>query len=472
MDLYLTNTLTRKKEVFKPLEDGKVGLYSCGPTVYFYAHIGNLRAFTFADILRRTLLMNGYEVKHVMNITDVGHLVGDGDEGEDKLEKGAKRDGKTAWEIAQFYTDAFMRDMAKLNILTPDELPRATDHIEEQIQMIEDLEANGYTYKTSDGIYFDTSRLENYGRLSGQNIDEKEEGARIGVNAEKKNLSDFALWKLSVPKGAHPELAEGSARQKRHMEWESPWGTGFPGWHIECSAMSTAYLGTRFDIHTGGIDHIPVHHENEIAQTEGAFGTLEANYWLHNEFVQIDGGKMSKSLGNAYALHELEERGFDPLAFRYFVLGASYRSSINFTFEALAAAQNTLKSIRSSVRELDPHGGAIDQELYVRFQEAMNDDLNTPVALAILHETLKSDHLASNTKAATIKKMDDALGLGLETYIGKQVDAPLEVLKLVEEREEARKEKNWEESDRLRDEIAALGYTLRDGEDGSELQEA
>ncbi|MDA0208537.1 MAG: cysteine--tRNA ligase [bacterium] len=467
MDLYLTNTLTRKKEAFTPIESGKVGLYSCGPTVYYYAHIGNLRAFTFADILRRTLMMNGYEVMHVMNITDVGHLVGDGDDGEDKLEKGAKRDGKTAWEIAQFYTDAFMRDMAKLNILTPNKLPRATEHIEEQIQMIEDLEKNGYAYRTSDGVYFDTSKLETYGRLSGQKIDEKEEGARIGIHSEKKNLSDFALWKLSVP-GAHSEHAEGS---KRQMEWESPWGVGFPGWHIECSAMSTAYLGHTFDIHTGGIDHIPVHHENELAQTEGAFGTLQAKYWLHNEFVQIDGGKMSKSLGNAYALHELEERGFDPLAFRYFVLGAHYRSSINFTFDALEAAQNALKSIRSMVREFDPHGGAVDEGLYARFQQAMNDDLNTPVALAVLHETVKNDALPLKTKAATVRRIDQVLGLGLEDYIGRTVEAPLEVLALVEAREKARKEKHWEESDRLRDEIKTLGFVVRDGEDGPELQE-
>jgi cysteinyl-tRNA synthetase len=458
MDIQLRNTLTKKKEIFKPIEAEKAGLYSCGPTVYGPIHVGNLRAFTLADTLRRVLEFNGYEVNHVMNITDVGHLVGDGDEGEDKLEVGAKREGKTAWDIAEFYTDAFKKDVSLMNIAIPDTLPKATDHIEEQIEMIKKLEENGYAYQISDGIYFDTSKLEDYGSFGGQKLEEKEEGARVQVNTEKRQASDFALWKFS-PEG-----------KERHMEWESPWGKGFPGWHLECSAMSTKYLGKSFDLHTGGIDLIPVHHENEIAQTRGAYGTLQANTWVHNDFVQIDGGKMSKSLGNVYNMSDIVEHGFDPIAFRYFVLGAHYAKKLNFTWEAVGAAQNALFRLRDTVQEWDLPTG-VDKEILDRFRMAVNDDLDTPQALAIVWDLVGDEHLDTAVKAATLLEFDLVLGLGLEAFVAKPLEVSLIVQKYLEDRAEARLKKNWEDSDRLRDLILDEGYTIDDADDAQTLRE-
>jgi cysteinyl-tRNA synthetase len=450
------NTLTHQKEEFKPIHDGKVGMYACGPTVYWFAHIGNMRTYVFVDILRRTLEFNGYEVKLVMNITDVGHLTDDANEGEDKMIIAMKREGKTAYEIADVYTEAFMKDVSRLNIKPAQMYPRATKHLHEQIEMIQQLETKGYTYQTSDGIYFDTSKLESYGRLSGQSAEEKKAGARIEMG-EKKHPTDFALWKFS-PKD-----------QKREMEWESPWGVGFPGWHIECSAMSMKYLDVPFDIHTGGIDHIPVHHENELAQTEASEGVLQANVWMHGEFLTVDGGKMSKSLGNLYTIDQLIERGYDPLAYRYFVLGAHYRTKLNFTFEGLEGAQNALKKLRATIRHWD-QPEKISEEYLAKFQQAVNDDLNTPRALAILWELVDSD-LVSSEKAATLLRFDQVLGLKLETYVGEQIEVPTEIQLLLEQRAIARENKDWDTSDMLRDQIKEKGYLVEDTADGQQLTE-
>lgn len=479
--LILFNTLTRKPEDFHPIRKDQVGVYSCGPTVYWFAHIGNMRAFLFADLLCRTLRFNGFKVKQVMNITDVGHLTDDADLGEDKMIVAMQREGKTAEDIAEFYANAFFQDVKKVNIISADVYPRATQHIKEQIEMIVELEKNGFTYQTADGIYFDTAKLKEYGRLSGQNANEKKAGARVEMG-EKKNVTDFALWKLTVQLNSHPERSpkdevEGS-RAKRLQEWESPWGVGFPGWHIECSAMSKKYLGIPFDIHTGGIDHIAVHHENEIVQTFGAEGKLEANVWMHNEFITVDGGKMSKSLGNFWTIRDLIEKGYDPLAFRYLCLQAHYRTKMNFTFAALTAAQNALDRLRGIVREwdspritpsLDKGGIWEGSKFEQRFTEAINDDLNTPVVLAIVWELIGSDY-PSSAKAETLLKFDSVLGLRLDEYVAHPLEIPDAIRELVEQRKIARENNNWKESDRLRDEIVAQGYTVEDTDEGQRIR--
>lgn len=447
--IFLTNTLSRKKEEFQPINSGKVGIYSCGPTVYQPASIGNFRAFVFADTLRRMFESSGYEVMQVMNITDVGHLVGDGDEGEDKLEKSAKKEGRTAWEIASYYTDMFLTDMDRLHIRRPSVMPRATAHIKEQIDMIVTLEEKGFAYKISDGIYFDTAKLPDYGKLSGQKLEDKEEGARVEVNAEKRNPSDFALWKFSP------------ADEKRQMEWDSPWGVGFPGWHIECSAMSEKYLGVPFDVHTGGIDHIPVHHTNEIAQTEGARGHALANMWMHNEFLQVDGGKMSKSLGNTYTIDDLMAKGFDPLAFRYFCFGANYRMPMNFTWESLGAAASALQNIEDMVRSWELPGSA-DQISVDGFMERVRDDLDLPGALAVLWGVIRHAELDEATKGATLIAMDAVLGLGLDEMVGVPLAIPEELQILLDQRAEARMAKDWARSDVLRDEMLTHGFIVED----------
>ena len=458
MDIQLHNALTKKKEVFEPINQDLVGVYSCGPTVYSSLTIGNFRAFLFADTLVRSLRFNGLRVKWVMNITDVGHLVSDGDDGEDKMEKGSRLTGKTAWEIAEEYTNEFLLDMDRLNIVRPDVLPKATDHIKEQIALVQELEANGFTYKTSDGIYFDTSKLDNYGELAGQKLEEKEEGARVQVNAEKKNATDFALWKFS-PEG-----------EQRQMEWESPWGIGFPGWHAECTAMSMKELGDLYDIHTGGMDLKMVHHPNEIAQAQGSKGTTEARFWVHNEFLQVDGGKMGKSLGNAYTVQDLIDKGFNPVAFRYLTLTADYRTHLNFTWDSLTAASIALKKLRQTVREWEtPAVGATEYE--VRFLEAVNDDLDTPRAIALVWELVNDTGVETSAKAQTLKHWDEVLGLGLIDYIARPLVVSDEVQKLVDARATARKIKDWEEGDRLRDEIAKLGYHVDDTPDGQKVSE-
>lgn len=457
-DIQLYNTLGRKKEVFRPIEDKTVRLYSCGPTVYWFAHIGNLRAFLITDFLRRVLAYNGFNVRSVMNITDVGHLVGDSDEGEDKMIVAMRREGKTATEIARFYEQAFLEDIKRLNILPADTYCRATEHIPEQIALVEQLEKNGFTYKTSDGIYFDTSKLASYGQLSGQTLSEKEAGARVAIG-DKKHGTDFALWKFS-PK---------DAGSQREMEWDSPWGVGFPGWHVECSAMSKKYLGVPFDIHTGGVDHIAVHHENEIAQTLGADGVLEANVWLHNEMITVDGGKMAKSLNNIYTIKDLEERGYDPLAYRYFVLGAHYRRQLNFSFEALDASAEALRKLKHKARQLSV--GSEGSELHEqKFLAAVNDDMNLPQSLAALWEMLDDNALDPAMQGASLRKFDSVLGLGLETIIGVPLDIPEAVVRLVEEREQARLAKDWKKSDELRDLIIESGYLVEDTADGPEVR--
>lgn len=457
LPIFFSNTLTKKKEEFQPLVPGKAGIYTCGLTVYDRGHIGNFRSFIFADLLRRVLEANDYSVTHVINITDVGHLVGDGDVGEDKMEKGSKKMGKTAWEVADEYTKLYLADSERLNLLEPTYRPKATAHIAEQVEMIQALEKNGHTYRITDGIYFDTSTLADYGRLSGQKLEDKEGGVRVDIG-EKKNAADFALWKFS---------AEG---EKRQMDWPSPWGVGFPGWHIECSAMSEKYLGVPFDLHTGGIDHIAVHHENELAQTEGARGKLEANYWLHNEFLMVDGGKMSKSLGNTYSLDDIAAKGLSPMSFRYFILGAHYKTPQNFTWDALQASQNALDNLIHAVVEL-PKPGKPDVAAIEKFLILINNDLDTPNALAYLFEVLKDEDMKPAVKAATLKFFDSVLGLGLGHYIGNPVVVPAEVQALADERVEARKAKNWKESDRLRDEIARLGFIVEDGAGGQKIRE-
>lgn len=458
MPIFLYNTLTRSTDEFKPILAGKVGLYVCGPTVYGRAHVGNLRSWLFADTLRRVLQAHDFTVTEVMNITDVGHLVGDLDGGEEKLQMAADKTGKTAWDIAAEFTKLFVDDIKKVNIETPHVMPKATDHIAEQIALIEALETKGYTYAIGDGIYFDTAKLPEYGQLSRQKSEEKEEGARVVVNVEKRSPSDFALWKFSP------------AGEQRHMEWESPWGKGFPGWHLECSAMSEKYLGVPFDIHTGGVDHIAVHHENEIAQTLAARGVLEANYWLHNEFMLIDGGKMSKSLGNIYSLDDLDVKNISPLGFRYFVLGAHYRTQLNFTWEGVKAAQNALNNLVDLARDWQKPSN-VDEVTMGKFMLAVNNDLDTPAALAVLWNFVNDAAVGTDMKSATLLKMDEVLGLALEDVIARPLRLSEAAQKLLSEREVARLAKDWERSDLLRDELFGLGYAVEDKPTGQHLRE-
>lgn len=446
MGLRLFNTLTREKQEFTPLVKGQVGLYTCGPTVYAAPHLGNLRTYLFEDILRRTLQMNGLHVNHVMNITDVGHLTSDADNGEDKMEKGAQREGKSVWEVAEFYTDMFKSNLKKLNMLEPKVWCKATDHIAEQITLIKKLEERGYTYQIADGVYFNTAKLADYGKLSHSNISGIKEGARVEANPEKLNPTDFALWKFS-PVGT-----------KRQMEWSSPWGTGFPGWHIECSAMAMKYLGETFDIHCGGIDHIAVHHNNEIAQSEAASGQPFVKYWMHGEFLVTDDKRMGKSEGNSMTLDWLEGQGMPPLAYRYFCLGTHYRKPLNFSLDAIKAAASALQTIHDAVATMgEPSVG--DHDFEKRFLDVMNDDLNSPKALAIVWELLKSG-VPDHAKKQSLLRFDEILGLGLKDILPLTI--PQDVINLAAERETARNSKDWAKSDLLRDELTKLGFTVDD----------
>lgn len=462
----LFNTLSRKKEEFTPINPPNVGMYTCGPTVYYYPQIGNWRTFVFEDILRRSLEYNGLKVNHVMNATDVGHLTGDNlgnaDIGEDRMEKAAKKEGKTAWEIAEFYISDFTESRDKLGILPPTHFVRATEHIKEQIDLIERLEKNGFTYKTALGVYFDISKLKDYGKLGGQKMIDKRAITReeLKEDTQKKSPFDFALWKFS---------GQGENRQ---MEWDSPWGVGFPGWHIECSAMSMKYLGETFDIHTGGIDHIAIHHTNEIAQSEGATGKPFAKYWLHAEFLLVDGGRMGKSLGNAYTLHDVVEKGFDPLSLRYFYLGAHYKSSLNFTWEALESSKNSLNRLREQVLAakkqtsrtiLSEEKSLKITEFTKSFENAINDDLNTPQALAVLWAALKSN-IPSEDKYDLAIDFDRVLGLNLASLTDVDNKLPVEVVKLLEERENLRKSGEYEKADGIRKKIENLGFSVSDRE--------
>jgi cysteinyl-tRNA synthetase len=459
--LYLYNTLTRRKEEFKPVRSDLVGLYTCGPTVYNYAHIGNLRTYIFEDILKRVLLYNGFRVKHVMNITDVGHLTGDRDMGEDKIEKGAAREGKSAWNIAGYYTDAFKNDIAKLNILEPDIWCRATDTIPEQIALVQTLADKGYTYQTSDGIYFDTAKVKDYAKLSNQNLDALQEGARVEKNPEKKNATDFALWKLS-PKNV-----------QRQMEWDSPWGVGFPGWHLECSTMSMKFLDKNLDIHCGGTDHVDVHHTNEIAQSEAATGEKFFNFWMHGAFLNIRGGKkMAKSTENFLTLENtFVKQGIHPLVYRFAAFQTHYRKPMEYSPEAVQAAQNGLRHLQNQIREIaeapKTSPRSVGTDFKEKFLKAVNADLNMPRAMAVVQELLKSRRPDSE-KLTTIIDFDRILGLDLDK-VDKTDILPLEIQQMVENRKKARVEKNWEMSDRLRDDIQTRGYVVQDTKDGMKI---
>ena len=452
MDIYFYNTLTKKKEKFEPIDSEEVRMYSCGPTVYKDATIGNMRTNIFQDVLRRTLRYNGYKIKHAMNITDVGHLVSDGDEGEDKMLKSAREEHKTPMEIADYYTKLFFNDLKLLNIETPEIVCKATDHIKEMLQYVEKLMENGYAYETSTAIYFDVSKLDEYGILSGIKLDEQKSGARVDVDHEKRNPYDFALW-IKAP-------------ENHLMKWDSPWGPSYPGWHIECSAMGQKYLGEQFDIHTGGIDLIPTHHENEIAQSKGACGKIPARYWMHGEYLLIDGGKMSKSLGNVYLIKDFIDRGYDPLVYRLFSYSCHYRNKLNFTWDAIEATSKSLERLKNGyklhLQGTDTVENNIVNEFEERFHKAINDDLNMPLAMGVVWEVVRYER-KSLKLAQLLKRFDTVLGLKIDEDIQKREnDIPQEILELVEKRKQARKNKDWKESDRLRDEIQAKGYQIND----------
>jgi cysteinyl-tRNA synthetase len=442
-EVLLFNTLTRRKERLDPIEPGKVGMYCCGPTVYNFAHIGNMRAYLFEDILRRTLETAGYKVKHVMNVTDVGHLTSDADAGEDKMMVAMRREGRSAQEIADFYSEAFFRHTAMLNIKRPTIVCQATKHIPEMIRLIERLEANGLAYEAGGNIFFDIAKFPAYGVLTGQNLDDLQAGARIEVDSAKHNPHDFALWFTR------------SKFENQEMNWESPWGRGYPGWHIECSAMSMKYLGEQFDIHCGGIDHVPVHHTNEIAQSEGATGKSPwVRVWMHNEFLITDKEKMSKSSGQFTTVDTLKEKGYDPLAFRYLCLGAQYRQKLGFGYEALDGAASGLDRLRRVVLTLREAGAPATLDpthpRLVEFRECIFDDLNTSRALALAW-TVARDESPTSERLALLYAFDDVLGLGLKDYVPAPEKVPEEILHLVEQRQAARKAKDFAESDRLRD---------------------
>ena len=460
MDLKIYNTLSRSKEVFVPVRPGRVGIYTCGPTVYNYAHIGNLRTYIFMDILRRVFAFNGYKVKSVMNITDVGHLLSDADEGDDKMSMAAAEQKKTPEEIAEFYSAAFFRDIARLNVRRPDVTPKATEHIGDMIKIVQALLDKGYAYETDDGIYFDISKFPDYGKLSGANLEEQLAGARVDINTGKRHPADFALWKKAAP--------------NHIMKWPSPWGMGYPGWHIECTAMSNKYLGDVFDIHTGGIDHVPIHHENEIAQAEAWLGKKAVNYWMHSEFMLVDGGKMSKSLGNTYTVDDLAAKGYTPMEFRYMCLNVQYRQKLNFTWEAMAAAKTAYERLSALLYRHKtapaPENRPEIEKYLGEFHEAINDDLNVPMAMGVLWKMLRLPAGKDVYDAALV--MDKVFALDFDKVASPDhtAEAPPEIREMAEKRREVRRNKNWAESDRLRDEIAAKGYKVLDTADGYRLE--
>lgn len=444
-------------------------MYSCGPTAYWYQHIGNLRSYIFSDILKKVLQYNGYKVKHIINVTDVGHLTSDADEGEDKVEKAAAKEGKTAKEITRFYWKAFDNDLKKLNIVEPSKWAWATNYIKEQIKLIKKLEEKGYTYKTSDGIYFDTSKFAGYGQLAKIDVAGLKAGARIEMR-EKRNPTDFALWKFSPSLRASTELSRMSSGQvKRQQEWKSPWGIGFPGWHIECSAMSMKLLGQTIDVHTGGEDHISVHHSNEIAQSEAVSGKKFVNYWMHGAFLTFGGEKVSKSKGGLFTISELEQKNFKPLAFRYLCLTASYRTPLEFSLESLQNSQNSLLRLKNIISGLKKDGGSasrrINEKYLSEFNEAINDDLDTPRALAILWNLVRDEK--AEGKIQTIKEMDKVLSLDLLKK--EKIVVPAEIKKMAQNREEARAKKDWQKADQLRQEIEKRGYRVEDTEKGPRI---
>lgn len=458
MELKLYNTLSKSKQRFSPLKD-EVKIYSCGPTVYSYAHIGNFRAYVFMDTLRRVLKYNGYRLKHTMNITDVGHLESDADEGEDKIAKAAKKENKDPYEIAEYYMNIFLRDLDRLNIDRPEIICRATDHINEMIEYVSEIVKNGYGYETSKGIYFDISKLDKYPILQERKVDEQIAGARVEVDTEKRNPEDFALW-IKAP-------------EKHLMKWESPWGLCYPGWHIECSAMSNKYLGEVFDIHTGGIDHIPTHHENEIAQSKGRSGQIPAKFWMHCNFLTINGGKMSKSLNNIYTLDTLKEKGIDPIAYKLLCFSSHYRNKLNFTFEGATSANTSLMRLKEGYQKhlegKDEVGAEVINEFEERFHSAINDDLNMPMAISVVWDVIKSKE-KSKELAELLLKFDEVLGLKIDEIQSKENNIPEEIMKLAEERKNARDNKNWKKSDELRDIIETKGYIIKDTKEGFDLE--
>ncbi len=459
------NTLGRKVEPFVSIDESEVKMYTCGPTVYGRAHIGNMKAYIFADLVRRTLEYAGYKVKQVMNITDVGHLTSDADEGEDKLQKSAREQKTTAWDISKKYTQLFLDDEVALNIQRPQIICKATEHIPEQIELIKKLEHKGFTYLTSDGVYYDTSKFPNYGELAKLDIKGLKAGHRIEMG-EKRNKTDFALWKFS------------KFGEKRDMEWNSPWGRGFPGWHIECSAMSMKYLGETFDIHTGGIDHIPIHHTNEIAQSEGATGKKFVNYWLHSDFlVMSDQEKMSKSLGNVINLGTLEERGIDPLAYRYLCLGAHYRKRLLFGEEILTNASNSFDKLKRTVIELkrnpfdsEEMESQIGKKYQKKFRSSVFNDLNTPQALATMWDMLGDNKLSNANKYFLLMDFDKIFGLGLDKIEPEKLEIGEKIQRLLEARESARMNKDWNKADKIRNQIYEAGFTIDDTSNGPKLK--
>ena len=460
MDIFFYNTLTRKKELFKPINEKEVRIYSCGPTVYKDATIGNMRTSIFQDVLRRVLRYNGYKLKHAMNITDVGHLVSDGDEGEDKMVKSAREEHKSPEEIAKHYTKLFFDDLKALNLETPEIICKATEHIKEMLEYVKVLVEKGFAYETSTAIYFDVSKLDKYPVLSNLNVEEQKAGARVEVDKEKKNPYDFALW-IKAP-------------ENHLMKWDSPWGPSYPGWHIECSAMGQKYLGEQFDIHTGGIDLIPTHHENEIAQSKGYCGKIPANYWLHGEYLLIDGGKMSKSLGNVYLLKDITNKGYNPLSYKLLTYSSHYRNKLNFTWESMESSDKALERLKNGYKlhlnGTDDVEDEIINEYEEKFHKAINDDLNMPLAMSVVWEVVRNEK-KSPKLAKLLIKFDTILGLKIDedNESAKEKEIPEEILMLVDERKVARENKNWEESDRLRNLINEKGYSIKDTKDGVEI---
>lgn len=462
--LKLYNTATRKADEFSSLREKQAGIYTCGPTVYNYAHIGNLRTYVFEDLLKKVLARRGYSVRHVMNITDVGHLTDDADSGEDKMEVGASREGKSVWEIADHYTEAFRKDLEKLNIQEPTIWCKATDHIQEQIELVQKLEERGYIYRLEDGMYYDTSKFSDYGKMAGLDLEGLQAGARIEQVEGKKNPTDFSVWKFS-PKG-----------KKRLMEWDSPWGNGFPGWHLECSAMALKYLGPTFDIHCGGIDHVRIHHTNEIAQTEAATGQKWVNWWMHGEFLLMDEGKMSKSADKFLTLSLLEEKGYHPLAYRLYLMSAHYRKAMVFNYESMDGFQKAYERLCRRYGELPEEGGKISERHIHAFDESLDDDLNLPQAVAGMWGVLQDSSLSDEDKGATFREMDTVLGLqpqGDGRVSVKTDENDLsddEILKRIEERTQAKKEKNFSMADQIRAELLEQGIELQDGPQGTTFQ--
>ncbi len=455
--LKLYNSLTNKKEEFKSIEDNKVKMYTCGPTVYYYQHIGNMRAYIFMDSLRRVLKYNGYDIKGVMNVTDVGHLTSDEDSGDDKMELASKRENKSPYEIAKFYAGIFFDDLKKLNIDIPENITYATKFVPQMIEFVKGLEKKGFTYRIDDGIYFDVQKFPSYGQLSQKDLT-KTGNARIEENLNKHHPFDFALWKF-VP-------------ENHIMKWDSPWGVGCPGWHIECSAMGKTILGDKFDIHTGGIDHKTVHHEDEIAQNDALAGHRVVNMWMHNEFLLVDGGKMSKSLGNVYTLSDLEKKGFSAMDFKYFCLNTHYSKKLNFTFEGLKASSNGYKNLKTLIKEHKNASNKTNDEILQKyskdFLDAINDDLNIPLALGVIWTMLKNQEKSVDIYNLVLK-FDKALGLELDKEeIVSQV-IPQKIVELAEKRLIARKNKDFMTSDKLRDEISNFGYEIKDSKEGYTL---